>query len=294
MKKGKFRIILIYLSFALSVFSQTSTTSTSLAFITFGDWGREGEYGQKETADEMGAYAEKNKIDFVMTLGDNFYPAGVTSVKDKQWKTSFENVYTDESLQVPWYITLGNHDYLGNIQAQIQYTYQSKRWICPNRYYSFERQVDDSTSALFIILDTYSLTDENILSSIQLMWLDSILARSKAKWKIAAGHHPVYSGGVHGNTTMMIEDVKPIFQKYHLNIYLAGHDHDMQYLKDPTDSTYYFVSGGGSQLRDVSTTEYTRFARSTNGFVYIKMSKSQIKVRLIDSKGKRLYTVNIK
>lgn len=293
MKKDKFRLILIYLFLIWVSYAQT-VPAPSISFIAFGDWGRDGKFGQQETADEMGAYAEKNKINFVISLGDNFYPAGVTTSKDRQWKTSFENVYKDEALQVPWYITLGNHDYRGSIQAQIDYTYTSKRWILPNRYYWFERNIDDSTSVLFVMLDTYSLTDENILSTIQLSWLDSILASSKAKWKIAAGHHPIYSGGVHGNSTILLEYVLPIFEKYNVNAYLAGHDHDMEYLKDPTSNVYHFVSGGGSELRDISRTEYTVFGKSTNGFLGVKITDSQIRVRLINVKGKTMYTVRIK
>ncbi|MEJ0065789.1 MAG: hypothetical protein WDM85_10455 [Caulobacteraceae bacterium] len=33
---------------------------------------------------------------------------GVASVNDPKWRTSFEDVYTAPSLQVPWYVALGN------------------------------------------------------------------------------------------------------------------------------------------------------------------------------------------
>ncbi|HEY3250292.1 MAG TPA: tartrate-resistant acid phosphatase type 5 family protein [Ignavibacteria bacterium] len=292
MKKTKF-VLFIYLFLVSFTFSQESTTKTSLSFIAFGDWGRDGDYGQQETADGMGVYAEKHKMDFILTLGDNFYPAGVKSTKDKQWKTSFEDVYSDESLQCPWYICFGNHDYRGSIQAQINYTYESKRWNCPGRYYSFVKKVDDSTDALFVILDTYSLIVDNTLAILQLDWLDSILAYSTAKWKIAAGHHPMYSGGVHGNTAELIDDVKPLFEKYKVNIYLAGHDHDMQYLKEPHTNIHYFVSGGGSELRDVSQTRYTLFSRSMNGFLALSINRSRVRVNFINDKGKRVYTVKV-
>jgi hypothetical protein len=56
--------------------------------------------------------------------------------KDKETQTfifkylqaTFENVYYQESLQIPWYIIAGNHDYYGSVRAQIQRSSVSFRW----------------------------------------------------------------------------------------------------------------------------------------------------------------------
>lgn len=46
---------------------------------------------------------------------------GVASVRDEQFVESWRAVYIDawESLRVPWYITLGNHDHVMNATAQV-------------------------------------------------------------------------------------------------------------------------------------------------------------------------------
>ena len=41
---------------------------------------------------------------------------------------TYGRVFHQKSLEVDWYIVGGNHDYRGNISAQIAYTKVSKRW----------------------------------------------------------------------------------------------------------------------------------------------------------------------
>jgi hypothetical protein len=62
----------------------------------------------------MVAFCGSTPCDFVLLLGDNFYPSGVKSVTDSQWKTAFVTPY--EALGLTFYPTLGNHDYEGQIK----------------------------------------------------------------------------------------------------------------------------------------------------------------------------------
>ncbi len=84
----------------------------------------------------MGIVAKKFKPEFIVSTGDNFYPNGVRSIMDHNWIASFENIYTAHSLQTDWYVVLGNHDYGGDPQAEIDYSEVDRRWNMPARYYS--------------------------------------------------------------------------------------------------------------------------------------------------------------
>ena len=117
------------------------TKPGALNFLVFGDWGRHGETDQMDVATQMGIAANALKAQFVISVGDNFYEKGVTSTDDPQWQISFEDVYHADSLQVPWHVALGNHDYLGNCDAQIAYSRISKRWNMPARYFTMARQI---------------------------------------------------------------------------------------------------------------------------------------------------------
>ena len=71
-----------------------------------------------------------------MGLGDNFYFGGVKDANDKRFVKTFENVYAYPTLEKDWYMIAGNHDYLGNVSAQIVYSKNSKRWKFPHYFYT--------------------------------------------------------------------------------------------------------------------------------------------------------------
>jgi tartrate-resistant acid phosphatase type 5 len=278
----------------------------SLKFLVFGDWGRHGETDQVEVATQMGIAANAIKPHFIISVGDNFYENGVASTDDPQWETSFEDVYLAHSLQVPWYVALGNHDYRGNCDAQIAYSRMSKRWNMPARYFTQSRQIDATTTVDFFYLDTTPMVRsywreneyrEHVSTQDvgkQLAWFKTALAASTAAWKIVIGHHPIYSGGGilgHGDTVELIENVLPLLKQYQVQAYFNGHDHNLQHLQ--AGAVNLFDSGAGSRARPVFKTKYTKFAEACSGFTTVILQADSMKVRMIDYRGKLLYTANI-
>lgn len=77
----------------------------SLTFFCIGDFGAP-TMEVKAVAQAMNHYAEtQKKPSFVLGLGDNFYPVGVSSVGDKQFNKSWSDIFLIyESLRVPWNI----------------------------------------------------------------------------------------------------------------------------------------------------------------------------------------------
>jgi tartrate-resistant acid phosphatase type 5 len=289
--------------------AQTSGNANKLfddgvTVLVFGDWGRNGIKIQQDVADQMGVFAEANNVQFLVVVGDNFYEDGVRDLEDPHWARSFEAVYTAPSLQVPWYVVLGNHDYRGNIHAQIQYTAISKRWKMPARYFSNTVNINDSTEALFVFMDSSPFVQsyytkksmKNVIgvdTLAQLRWVDSVLANSNAKYKIVAGHHPVFSYGEHGETKELITQWKPMLERHNVDLYLAGHEHDMQYLYPPDGTVHYFISGAGSETRPTTKGTYTKFAKGkTGGFLLLNFT-DKIKAAFVDHNGNILYQTEI-
>lgn len=280
--------------------------NNSANFLLLGDWGRAGDFLQKETAAQMNIVAAKLSGTFVIAAGDNFYDNGVASIDDPLWWQSFENVYTGGSLLNEWFVVLGNHDYKGNTQAQIEYSKRSRRWRMPEYYYSIVKPIPKSNKKiLFVFLDTnqfeksYYTKPESYPDlqkqdpQKQLVWLDSVLVNSKADWKFIVGHHHVYTGGMRKNEVSDAgETLKPFLTKYKIDAYLCGHEHDLQYLK-PEGSTHYFVSGAGSELRETGSIPITKFAKSVNGFMAFSVTDTAVLVQIIDYTGNVIYSTKI-
>lgn len=257
-------------------------------FIAIGDQGKGGE-DQRHVAELMNEKARNDSLHFVITLGDNFYNDGVTSVYDIQWLQKFENMYDLPHLDVPFYASLGNHDYHNdNAWHQVEYSKISKKWKMPHNYYTFSRKIDENSSAQFFVLDSQQIKERDDHDGKQLAWLERELGASTATWKVIYGHHPLFSYGKHGNVSAMIENVQPLLEKYRVDAYIAGHDHDRQLL-GPRNGVFYIVSGTGSKSRNTSYGDMTVFAETNLGFAWFRVSPIEFHVQFINAEGKIEY-----
>jgi acid phosphatase len=280
----------------------------SLNFLAVGDWGRGGDFHQADVAARMGETAAAMNASFVISVGDNFYEDGVSGVDDPQWKTSFEDVYAAPSLQVPWYVALGNHDYHGDSQAQIDYTARSRRWRLPSRWHKLSDTAPDGATVEIFILDTSPLISAYYAdgakkvkvagqdTKAQLAWFEDAVASSTADWKIVVGHHPVWpqrksSSGGEGPSPDMLTSIDPVLQRHRIPLYLNGHDHDLQHVaKGPTN---YVCTGAGSRTRTSCEMGGSDFCSVDSGFIACSVSRAAIRVVYQDYAGVRLHVVDI-
>jgi len=272
-----------------------------LNFLAVGDWGRNGEDNQLEVAKQMGLWAAAHPNDFVISVGDNFYPLGVVSENDPLWHYSFENIYTAHSLQCDWYPVLGNHDYGSDPDAQIRYSKVSRRWQMPAKYYSKEIVLGEhKAKALLVFIDTDPMLHEakNAEVEKQMLWINKILSNAAAdiKWKIVIGHHPYYTVGprmTNEDTLTIRKKLAHVFETHKVDVYLSGHDHSLQHLK-PEGFTNMFISGAGSELTQVTAgVPYAKFQASENGFMYFSLNDSKLQVKAINMKGTVLYETEL-
>lgn len=271
------------------------------AFVALGDWGRGGERYQVAVAQAMAQAAAEVRSRFVVSVGDNFYPAGVRSANDPQWKTSFEEVYAAPSLQTPWYAALGNHDYRGRPGAQVAYGRRGGRWRMPSRSYVASGDDTGIPNLDLFVLDTTPMVgdDDEALMRLahgrvrvpkpgrQIAWLKHALQHSQADWKVVVGHHPIYSGGRHGGSPELAARLEPLFKAYGVQAYLCGHDHALQHIQ--IDGTAHVCTGAGASAGPARDIPGTRFRHAEPGFAMFVLQDEALTLEFRDFNGRSLY-----
>ncbi|XP_069153028.1 purple acid phosphatase 8-like isoform X1 [Solanum lycopersicum] len=292
-------------------FNQSLKDDGSLSFLVIGDWGRKGLYNQSELAIQMGEIGEKLKIDFVISSGDNFYEDGLNGVNDPTFQHSFTNIYKAPSLQKTWYNVLGNHDYRGDVEAQLSpiLREKDKKWFCL-RFYVLHAEIVD-----FFFIDTTPFVNDYFTNpkehtydwrgvlpkdkylNDQLKDLDLALSKSTAKWKIVIGHHTIKSAGHHGIIMELAQQLVPILEKHDVDFYINGHDHCLQRIGSIDSKLEFLTSGGGSKAwrGDVKgwNQEELKFYYDGQGFMSIELNKKEVEFVYYDVFGNVLHKFSV-
>lgn len=149
-----------------------------------------------------------------------------------QWDLFVDIISPITRQGIPFYPALGNHDYPVAIFLNLFNLPNNEEW------YSV-----DIGNIHFIILNNY----ESYLSgSPQYLWLENDLQNVPAgtSFTVVLFHVPPYNTGRHmGEQPELRTDLVPLFELYHVDLVLNGHDHN--YEKTLHNGIYYIVTGGG-------------------------------------------------
>jgi tartrate-resistant acid phosphatase type 5 len=85
--------------------------------------------------------------------------------------------------------------------------------------------------------------------------------------------------------------LKPVFEKYKVDAYLAGHDHSLQHIV--VDSVHHFISGSASEKTAAVLIPESKMAASEYGFMLFSITKNKLLVQTINDSGKIIYTTEI-
>lgn len=239
-------------------------------FIAFGDWGA-GTPFQKDVAAQMIALYAKSPFDAALLLGDNIYPVG--DVK-KLGKAYFTDMYAPLIKRgVNFIVALGNHDvHEGHEKDQLAF------FRMPGYYYVVKKSQID-----FFVLNTNTFAKDQV----QQKWLEKSLGQSKAEWKIVMAHHPIYSSGEHGFNGPLQKALEPILFKNHVDLYLAGHDHDYERFATIKGVQHIVSGGGGAYLRDFEKPMPGSLVRvKANHFLKFELKDDHLKMWAVDKTGK--------
>lgn len=200
------------------------------------------------------AHEQAPRAEFIMHAGDLVNH----SRNDYEWGEWFEaggHIFAAK----PQLATLGNHEYVKDDEGEK--TGISPQWPVQfnfpnNGPASFEDRAYyvDYQHCRIICLDS----NEDIQE--QAAWLEARLAEHDKQWVIVMFHHPVISGAEGRMNRGVMENWKPLLDKYRVDLVLQGHDHvygrGNQVVSglgkwDEDTGTVYVVSVAGRKTYDV-------------------------------------------
>lgn len=233
------------------------------------------------------AYSEEPEAAFYIMAGDLVNRGN----ERDDWDDFFHNAtgVFDHRQLVP---CIGNHENQGDLGPRMYLELfdlpkNGPTNIAPEHAYSFTY-----SNALFVVLDS------NLLPADQVEWLDAELAASEATWKFVVYHHPAFSSGASRDNPDVRNIWTPIFDKYHVDLALQGHDH--AYLRtwpmkgdqkagSAAEGTIYIVSVSGTKFYEQGQFDYTEFGM-TNVATYqvldLRIDGNKLTYKAYDIEGK--------
>jgi len=234
-------LILVVLVFVLLLAGDAKISSSeqldTIRFAIIGDYGSGG----------PGAAAVANMVkgwnpDFIITTGDNNYPAGQSTTIDQNIGQFYhEYIYPYVGNYGPgasynrFFPTLGNHDWMTpGAQPYLDY------FTLPGneRYYDFIW----GPVHFFALDNNYDEPDGFWSTSIQGLWLQARLSSSTAPWKLVYTHVSPYSSGLYDPNPVM----QWPFDDWGATTLVSAHDHVYERLL--IDDFVYFVNGLGGDM----------------------------------------------
>lgn len=250
------------------LFTTASQESNPFSIIYFGDMQNGIKSHCSRTVRQ--AYAHKPNASFMLFAGDL-----VNRSYEEYWREFF---YAGSFIfaSLPSVATPGNHEYYPNPDTTLPRTF-SRHWNSiynnpdngpvSNRNNSYHFIYQD---VKFISIDSYFFMEIAEDQNAYLTWLEDVLKKQNTRWSVVFFHHPVYSCSHKRNNADMQTKLKPLFEKYDVDLVLQGHDHtycrgqNITYSsKEGKRSPMYVVSVAGSKMYGLSTEKWSDRVSST-------------------------------
>lgn len=253
------------------------TTPDRLSFAALGDNGSGGRQAMAVAKQLAQTYAQ-HPFGLVALLGDICYYGNFEDRYEEVFRRPMGPLL---DAGVGFELAIGNHDAALRFSDEgIEEIEAELRLLgTPSRFYTTTHGPAD-----FFYLDSSIPGVFGPESSTQWEWLDEALASATSQWRIVLLHHPLYSSGRHGSTVGARARLEPILRRHHVDLVLAGHDHNYE-RTHPQDGITYVVSGGGCKTTRVGRSAFTAVAAQTLQFMVIDIDDDRLTGRCVAVDG---------
>ncbi|HNM97034.1 MAG TPA: metallophosphoesterase [Marmoricola sp.] len=219
--------------------------------------------------------AESMSPDFVLSLGDQQYETGTYAAFMSEYDGTWGAL---KSITEP---IPGNHEYKTS-GASGYYKYFADRIPEAAANKGYYATTMGSWKILQLNSNCSSIVSGGVDCAAELTWFKKQLANTSEQCVAMTMHHPRYSSGKHGSSTVM----RPFWRAAYaakVDLALAGHDHDYERFKRldgdkviRTDGIPSFVVGtGGKELRTLGSRRYGSAYFNSKKHGVLKLSLGQ-------------------
>ena len=266
----------------------TPAVDDQFSFIWFGDT------HHSPTFEELINLAEKTHPDAA------FYSIAGDLISDGLYRDQWDDLFEfskDVICHKPLMSVIGNHDNRSGLGALMyrelfSYPKNGPQGIEKEHTYSFRYK-----NALFLMIDVTSPVE------VQTSWIEEQLANSDATWKFAMFHFPPYN---RSEPYLSVQEAwVPLFDKYHVDMVMAGHVHYYmrskpmkggQVVSSYNDGTAYIISIGIPTRDRQVTAEAYEAAIYTGGnlYQYVQINGNELKFIAVNSENKVIDSFTVK
>ena len=200
----------------------SSNKSEPFSFIYFGD--AQNDVKSMWSRVLRKSYKMMPEVDFMLHAGDLINH----SESDREWGEWF---YAGSFIHatVPSVMTPGNHEYDKTVERKKLSALWRPQFTLPENAPIEELKETcyalDYQSMKLISIDAQSFINSEYSRNEQIKWLDSVLASNTKKWITITMHYPIYSTKKGRDNKELREGLKPLIDKYNVDLVLQGHDH---------------------------------------------------------------------
>ncbi len=239
------------------------------------------------------AYSHFPGADFILYAGDL-----VTRSLETEWNEFFHAGGWMFGM-VPSVPTPGNHEYYHTDDgSEMPFSRHWKQIFTlpengPSQKHSERTYYMDYQGVRFISLDSPAMGLNNEDAALLLHWLENTLSSNPFQWSVVVTHYPIYSCSQGRDAESYRDAVRPILEKFGVDLVLQGHDHTYcrgqnipKAGQDAKNYPMYVVSVAGPKMYGLNSSLWAdRVASETQLYQHITFSAKEIEYKAFTVTG---------
>ncbi|KII71710.1 hypothetical protein RF11_10661 [Thelohanellus kitauei] len=297
--KSRITCFLAMLIFVISSQKLIDMKAEELRVVVIGDIGfTESQSSIKKiVVERIRRQHEKEPFQLGIILGDNVYDFGSKTDDFETLSQIFGSSFPLNIYHFDFLAVLGNHDYLGDPDTQIQYHLQHEpRFYMPEKNYHYDVKLANGTKIRFVCVDSTPLYELFLVNYVKRLNQINILLKllddsGGFDYVFLILHHNVLRGcGPHRRVPGDAQFTKLITHKY-LSAILNGHNHNMQMSGRRLMHPPVFTVGNSARVDSVGISETDDIwcqSPATGGFGQLTISNKLANFRFFSGDGQLL------